>query len=233
MKLAIMQPYLFPYVGYFQLMNAVDAFVVYDNIQYTKKGWINRNSILSASKAHPFSIPLKKDSDYLNVEQRCLADNSLREREKILRVINQSYSKAPYCKQVLPLLEDAFFNSEMNLFNFVYHSVVSVVEYLGIDTKIVVSSTLDIDHGLKAQEKVVALCKAMGADTYYNPPGGMSLYSKEEFLQAGLDLSFLVPRQVCYPQLGNEFVPNLSIIDVMMFNSKDEIQGILEEYDLK
>ena len=87
MKLAIMQPYFFPYIGYFQLIKSVDEFVIYDNIQYTKKGWINRNRILVNGTDYLISLPLKKDSDYLNVVDRQLAESWEKDRTKLLTLI--------------------------------------------------------------------------------------------------------------------------------------------------
>ena len=121
MKAGIMQPYLFPYIGYFQLMNAVDEFVLYDNIEYTKKGWINRNRILVNGKDTYIGLPLKKDSDFLTIVERNLAENWPAERKKILNKISSSYKKAPQFGKVYPVIESAFMFEDFNLFNFIYH----------------------------------------------------------------------------------------------------------------
>ncbi|CAB1083437.1 FIG00904907: hypothetical protein [Olavius algarvensis Delta 1 endosymbiont] len=118
MKLAVMQPYFMPYIGYFQLMNAVDVFVVYDNIQFTKKGWFHRNRILVEGKDKMFSIPIKKNSDYLSVSKRYLADNFDKEKNKILRLITQSYQKAPCYAGVMPIVEKCFDKGSGNLFEY-------------------------------------------------------------------------------------------------------------------
>ncbi len=220
MKLAIMQPYLFPYIGYFQLINAVDVFVVYDNIQYTKKGWINRNRILQNGKDVLFSIPLKKDSDYLNVNERVLSVGF--NRDKLLNQFKGAYQRAPYFEQVFPLIERIVRYDDVNLFHFLHHSIVNVCEYLDIKTEIRISSDVAIDHSLRNQDKVLALCEAVGAGTYVNAIGGMGLYSKEDFREKGIDLKFLQSKTFEYEQLGNEFLPWLSIIDVLMFNSVDK-----------
>ncbi len=83
MKLAIMQPYFFPYIGYFQLINTVDEFVVYDNIEFTKKGWINRNRILVNGKDEYITLPIKKDSDFLHVKDRFLAETWSKDSAKM------------------------------------------------------------------------------------------------------------------------------------------------------
>lgn len=230
MTIAIMQPYLFPYMGYWQLIHSVDVFVVYDNIQFTKKGWFHRNNILLNGKKTLFSIPLKKDSDYLDVRDRELSENSQKQINKIIAQIENGYKKAPYFNEVFPLIKDIFSLQEKNLFSYIHHSILKITEYLDIDTKIIVSSSLDIDHQLKADEKVIAINKALGADHYVNAIGGQELYDKEKFISEGIVLNFIDIEIVEYKQLNNEFVPYLSIIDIMMFNSKDEIKEMLNKY---
>ena len=230
MTTGIMQPYFLPYIGYFQLINAVDKFVIYDNIEYTKKGWINRNRILMNDQDFLISLPLKKDSDYKMVCERELS--SVYKPKKMLGQIKSSYLKAPYFKDVICLLESILHNGETNLFYYILNSVKAINNYLGISTEIVVSSTLNIDHQLKSEEKVLAICKALSADTYYNAIGGMELYSKERFCSSGIDLKFLSCDPIHYQQFDNAFVPYLSIIDVLMFNSKEEVDVLLKKYTL-
>lgn len=219
MKLAIMQPYFLPYIGYWQLIAAVDEFVVYDNIKYTKKGWINRNRFLRNGVEDTFSLPLRKDSDFLDVNQRFLADSF--DREDLLNRFREAYRKAPEFSSVMPLLEGIIRNPVSNLFDYIFGSIQSVCEFLGIRTPFVVSSTIACDHSLKAAARVQVICKAHGADTYMNPVGGIELYSKEDFAAQGIDLKFLTALPFEYQQSGNPFVPWLSIIDVLMFNSKE------------
>jgi hypothetical protein len=228
MTVAIMQPYFLPYIGYFQLIQAADKFVIYDNIQYTKKGWINRNRILQNGQDEYISLPLKKDSDYLNVDQRALADTFLEEQKNALRKLASLYRKAPHFHTAFPLIEGIYRFEEKNLFRFLLHSVQSVCGYLGVKTEFVVSSTLDIDHSLRSEEKVIALCKALNASAYLNPIGGTGLYSREQFEQQGLELRFIKSALVEYPQFGHPFVPWLSILDVMMFNSVEDIREQLD-----
>lgn len=228
MKIAIMQPYFFPYIGYFQLIAAVDLFVVYDNIQFSKKGWINRNRILVNGTDSFVSLPLRKQSDFLNVVDRSLSDNWINERKKIVNRIIESYRKAPYFSDAFPLIEKVIMYEDVNLFRFILSSLKLVNGYLEITTPIVISSTLPIDHSLKAQEKVVTLCKECKAATYINPIGGLELYDKEEFKREGIKLEFLKAHNIQYPQFNNEFVPFLSIIDVLMFNSKEQIRQYIQ-----
>jgi len=222
MRVAIMQPYFFPYIGYFQLLAAVDLFVLYDNIKYTKKGWINRNRMLRNGQDVMFSLPLKSDSDFLDVRDRELAANF--DRDKLVGQFREAYRQAPYFAQTFGLVERVIRHEDANLFHYLYNALARTCEHLGIGTEIRLSSQLAIDHTLKSQEKVLALCEATGADVYVNAIGGVELYSKDVFGQKGIELKFLQPRPFEYAQFGAEFVPWLSIIDVMMFNSPDTIR---------
>lgn len=232
MKLAIMQPYFFPYIGYFQLMNSVNKMVIYDNIKYTKKGWINRNRILVNGKDNYITLPLKKDSDNLNIIERFISDDFQKEKQKFLNKIKGAYIKAPFYKETSLILEKIISYNDMNLFNFILNSLIIINNHLDINVEILVSSSLEIDHLLKSSEKVKAICKHLGAEIYINPIGGIELYNKDDFKHQGIELKFLKTKDIIYKQFDNEFVPNLSIIDVMMFNSKDEIKKMLNEYEL-
>lgn len=231
MKVAIMQPYFLPYIGYFQLIASVDQFIVYDNIKYTKKGWINRNRMLLNGADTMFSLPLKSGSDSLDVCERELAADF--NKDKLLNQFKGAYRRAPYFEQTFPLLEQIVRYEDVNLFRYLQHSIVRICEHLGIATKIRISSEIAIDHELKSQDKVIALCKAVGATTYINAIGGMELYSKETFRERGIELKFIKSRPFDYEQFGAEFVPWLSIIDVMMFNSRAEVlSGVTGKFDL-
>jgi hypothetical protein len=227
MKLAIMQPYFFPYIGYFQLMNYVDEFVIYDNIEYTKRGWINRNRILVNGKDEFISIPLKKDSDFLNINERYLADNWNNSRNKLFNKIKENYKRAPFFKDIFPLIERVLTNHETNLFSFLSESLIELKSYLEIETSIVHSSKIDIDSKLKRDKKVLAICKTCGAEQYINPIGGVELYDKATFLANDIELFFIKTHDIVYKQYDNNFIPNLSIIDIMMFNSKEKIKYFL------
>lgn len=218
-----MQPYLFPYIGYFQLIQNVDEFIVYDNIQFTKKGWINRNRILVNGNESYLTLPLKKDSDYLDIKDRYITEDWTIERKKIINKIKETYIKAPFFQTVFPLIEEIFNFENKNLFQFIYNSLKQINNYLDIKTPLIVSSSIEINHSLKAEDKVIALCKARLANNYINPIGGIELYSKEIFKEEGLELQFLKTNNIIYPQFKNEFVPFLSIIDVIMFNNKEKV----------
>jgi len=228
MRLAIMQPYFMPYIGYFQLIDSVDEFVVYDNIQFTKKGWINRNRILVNGNSMTITLPLKSDSDYLDIVERRLADTWPIERKKLLNRITEAYRKAPYFEQAYNVVEKCILFEEYNLFDFVYNSIHLMKDYLEIPTKVLIASSLGIDHKLKAENKVIGICKKLGTNNYINPIGGINLYFKDVFAKEEIELRFLKSGDISYRQYKNEFIPWLSIIDVIMFNSKDEIKKLLQ-----
>jgi len=232
MKLAVMQPYLFPYIGYFQLIHASEKIVIYDNIEYTKKGWINRNRILVNGKDKFFTVPVKKDSDYLHIRDRYLADNSVVNIKKILAQISNSYRKAPFFKEVFPVLESLFLSDNKNLFGYVYNTISEICTLLGIKTELIISSELNMDHGLKAEQKVLEINRILNSDTYINPIGGTELYDKENFKNIGVDLLFIKSKPIRYDQSGNEFIECLSIIDVLMFNDLNKVKSLLNEYEL-
>jgi len=232
MRLAIMQPYFLPYIGYWQLIAAVDVFVVYDNIKYTKKSWINRNRFLVNGKEALFSLPLRKDSDFLDVNQRYLADSF--DREDLIRRFREAYRKAPEFHTFMPTLEDLIRFSSNNLFDYILNSIYKICEFLGIKTQVIISSTVACDHSLKSSDRVQAICKALCADTYINPIGGSELYSKEDFKQKGVMLRFFRPNAFEYPQGTLDFMPWLSILDVLMFNSAQSFnESMLEKYEIR
>lgn len=231
-KVAIMQPYFFPYIGYFHLINSVDEFIIYDNIQYTKRGWINRNRILNNGNDKIITLPLKKSSDYLNVIDKVISDNWGNERKKIINLLKSSYVKSPYFDKIFPIIESCLYYPDQNLFNFILNSLHKICSYLEIDTKITKSSLINIDHNLKSQDKVVAICKKLNADTYVNAIGGQELYNIQDFNNKNLDLKFIKSSPLNYKQHKNEFIPWLSIIDVLMFNKKSDIIKYLTQYTL-
>lgn len=218
---AIMQPYFLPYIGYFQLIAAADQFVVYDNIKYTKKGWINRNRMLSNGTDVMFSLPLKNASDHLDVVARELASGP----HRWLAQLKGAYRHAPQYAETMPLLEAIAACPETNLFRFLHHALLQCCAHLAIDTPIRVSSGVAIDHGLAAQDKVLALCQALGARSYLNPIGGTELYAHAAFAARGIDLHFLRARPLAYPQSGAPFIPWLSIVDVLMFNPLETVRA--------
>lgn len=225
-----MQPYFLPYIGYWQLLAAVDRFVVYDNIQYTKKGWINRNRFLRHGADAFFTLPLKKGSDYLDVAERSLADDF--DPAAFLKPLTAAYRKAPFFDAVYPVLETIVTAAPRNLFEYLHHSLTVTAGYLEIATPIVVSSSVGIDHRLRSEQKVIAICQAEGAGRYVNFIGGRDLYSAEAFAAAGIELRFIQSRPISYQQFDHPFVPALSILDVLMFNSTATVRRMIGDYEL-
>lgn len=228
MTLAIMQPYFFPYIGYWQLINAVDTFVVYDDVNFIKQGYINRNSILANNKAQKITLEVIGASSGRMIKEVQVGGNG----RKILKNIDQAYKKAPEYEKVFPLIQSILEDPEQNLAKFVGNSIQKISAYLEMNTKIIYSSGLDKDNGLKAQEKVLDICQRLEASHYINMIGGQELYCKETFRSKKIELDFMQTELIEYKQFKNEFIPRLSIIDIMMFNSKDEIKNMLERYRL-
>ena len=228
MKLAIMQPYLFSYIGYFQLIHSVDHFVIYDDVNFIKNGWINRNRILIGGKPAWFTLQLQGASSNKLINEVCVGGNA----NKLLKTLQINYSKAPYFEQVFPLAETILLNPEKNIARFIGDSLQKICTCLGIETIFSYSSEIEKDNELRAQDKVLDICRRLDAKVYNNPIGGMGLYRKEAFAEKGIQLSFIKSEPIVYPQFGNKFVPSLSIIDVMMFNHVGRIHEYLELYEL-
>ena len=230
LKAAIMQPYFFPYLGYWQLINAVDKYVVYDDVAYIKGGWINRNNILINGKPSLVTLPLESSSSFKNINEISITANK-KQIDKIIKSIKMAYAKAPYYEEVMQLIENLITNSR-NIAELNYKSILDINNYLNINTEIILSSDLQKNNNLKAQEKVIHINKILGADTYINAIGGQELYDREEFRREGIELKFLKMRDIKYQQFKNNFVPNLSIIDILMFNSPEQIKEMLDDYKL-
>lgn len=227
-----MQPYLFPYLGYFQLINAVDAFVICDDVQYIHKGWINRNKILVEQKEHMVSFSLQRDVYEKNINERFFSPEIKREKDRFLKMLKLAYAKAPYYKEVFALVDEAFCVGTNNIAQEISESLLKICAYLNIGTQFYISSQIKQQPGLKRQDKVIDICKSLNTTHYINAIGGTMLYFKDEFLKNNIQLSFIEMTPIRYKQFNNDFVANLSIIDVMMFNSKVQIQAMLENYQL-
>jgi hypothetical protein len=231
MRLAIMQPYLFPYIGYFQLIKAVDKFILFDDVNYIKKGWINRNRILINGREFMFTIPLEKVSQNKMINEINLAnDNGW--KNKLLETFDAAFRKAPMYSDVFPILKEVIGVRERNLSVFIGNSIVQICNYLDIVSILELSSLKYNTTHLKGQDKILNICIQEEADTYLNSVGGAGLYSKKAFEELNINLKFLKPKLVIYPRLKVDSVPSLSIIDVMMFNEKDRVKSYLLEYEL-
>ena len=232
-----MQPYLFPYLGYFQLIAAVDRFVVYDDVSFIKNGWINRNRILGGGAAgrepEPayFTVPLEGASSFKAIREVGVSPDP-RWRAKLLKTLAQTYARAPCFREVYPLVESVLGATEARVSALAVASLRAVAAYLALEAEFVPSSAAYENGELRGQERVLDICRREGATTYVNPSGGRELYARDAFAARGVTLRFLEPQLRAYPQLRPPFVPGLSIIDVLMFNPRDRVRELLDDYRL-
>jgi len=227
-----MQPYLFPYIGYFQLIKAVEIFVIHDDVQYIKGGWINRNRILQGSTDCLVTYPVKKEKAFKNINQRFFTDPNKIESKAMLRIIKNAYQKAPFFYEVYNLLESVFSYDNQNVCEFNVNQINLICAYLNIKTKIILSSCIEKNNNLTAENRVLNINKSLNSDFYINPIGGLELYCRNRFKEENIVLSFLKPILKPYKQFNDDFVSGLSIIDVMMFNSSGSVSAMLDDYEL-
>jgi len=228
MKLAIMQPYLFPYIGYWQLINAVDTFIIYDDVAYIQRGWINRNNFLINGEKKLFTMTVKNASQNSLINQLEIHDDF----SKFQKMLRFNYAKAPHFDEVMDLLSEIITFDRKNLAKFLENSIALVSSYLKITTTMTLSSSINKDNSLKGQDKILEICKLMHASDYYNAIGGTDLYSRNDFIDNGISLRFIKSNLSQYKQFKNDFISGLSIIDVMMFISVDIINEMLNDYVL-
>ena len=233
MKLGIMQPYVFPYIGYFQLISAVDKFVIYDDVNFIKQGWINRNRILSNNGPIFFTIPLNSAGSFVLIRDIHLSRDGYHAwLTKFYKTLAQYYRKAPQYETVLPLIREILDNNPEYIAAVATRSIKLICSYLGINTEFTDTATVYKNSHLKAQERVIDICRQESATKYINSIGGIELYSRDCFQAEGIGLEFIKPGEITYCQYNQPFVPWLSIIDVLMFNTPKEIRLLLTNYDL-
>lgn len=231
MKLVIMQPYFMAYCGYWQLLNAADKFVVYDDVNYIKQGWINRNRLLVNNKPCFMTIPLADASPFKKIRDIELVN--VKWREKILKTIKNTYAKSHFFHEVYPVIESIINYPVNNLADYVTNSIVEMADLLQIQTEIVRSSSVYMNEVLSAQDRVLDICKKESASIYINAPGGRALYAFEDFSAAGVELRFISCPVVEYKQVGEGFTPFLSIIDQLMFTGVEAVKANLDNYSLE
>lgn len=231
MKTVIMQPYFFPYLGYWQMILTADTFVIFDDVNFIKRGWINRNNILINGSAHLISLPLLAASQNKHIKDIWVTD-SLKDKEKLLKTIEVAYKKAPFFNDVFPIVYDTVLSKDNNLARLLRNQFESVFNYLDVKAKVLFSSDIDKNEDLRAQDKIIDICKRLNTTHYINAIGGIDLYDRQDFANEGMKLSFIKMRPIDYKQFNNEFVPNLSFIDVLMFNSRRDVGLMLNEFDL-
>lgn len=255
MRLGMMQPYFFPYLGYYQGILAVDKYILYDNLNYIKEGWMNKNRYLVVDqKPTYFIVRVKEKSSYKKINEIELVEGEYW-RKKILKSIFYNYKNSPFFDEVYPIVEGVVKAPVRYLTNLNAKSIIAVCKYLDIETEIVtdtkkychlenrlkhgdknVSSRFPSIQLEKSEEKVIRIievCHREGADTFINTVAGQDLYEKKEFEKNGIDLFFLKTKDFRYPQLADQFYPNLSIIDVLMNCGKEGTKELLREHILK
>jgi hypothetical protein len=217
MKVAVVQPYFFPYIGYIQLMHQVDIFVIFDDVNFVKKGWIKRNRLLCNGHVSYFGLSIEKASQNKKINELYIKRDE-RENTKLLRLIEQNYKNAPNFSKTIELINHVLDYEDNNLATFLGHQLELLKDKLVLNTKLIYSSTLNRhEQFATAQERIIAITKHLGGTEYVNLPGGKELYSQKVFNENGLKLSFIEPNLKPYPQLNTtQFFPALSIIDVMM-----------------
>lgn len=228
MRVGIMQPYFIPYIGYWQLIKAVDKYVIYDDVNYIKRGWINRNSILLNNQRFLINLLLSGASQNKLINEIAIQEN----QAKLIRTIECAYGKSPMFDMVFPIFTEIMGFKDTNLAKFLGNSIIRLCKYMDIDTEIIYSSDIQKNNSLKAQEKILHICRLLNAGSYINAIGGQELYSKEDFEKAGIRLNFIKSELTPYKQFKSDFVAGLSIIDILMFNSLEEINKMLDKYSL-
>lgn len=234
MKTAVMQPYFLPYLSYWQLIAAADCFVILDDVNFIKRGYINRNRILINGEPYLFSIPVQDASqNRLIMDTRLKFEN--RDRKKFLARVENSYRRAPHFESVMPLIKRIVEYETDDLTEYIRNSLKECMFCLDIRTEVLKSSGMEKDNSCTGADRIVEICRCLSSDIYINPSGGRILYRKEMFEKYGIDLYFLETdfEKVKYRQFGSGFIERLSIIDVLMFNSVDEVRNMLKIYDLK
>lgn len=230
MKLGIMQPYFMPYIGYFQLMKAVDKYVVYDDVNYIKGGWGNRNHILINGEKKMFTFTLRKASPNKFFNEIVIGDDF----KKLMKTLRLNYFRAINFDQTMALMERIISFPNKQLAVFIANSFREILSYLSVETEILMSSEIPKDNSLRGKDKIIQICEILGADTYYNAVGGKNLYDQEEFREHGITLNFVDSLPQVYSQLHTrEFVSGLSMVDVLMNNTKDEVNRLLDSFQLR
>lgn len=232
--LALMQPYFFPYIGYFMLIKHSDAFVILDAVQYIKDGWIKRNRILKPSRDdwQYVTVPVKKFHETTKIKDIEI-DNTKEWKKKFFAQLSHYKSVSPYYAEVMDLLEYCL-SIETNSINKLNGFILaSVCDYLGITTPISFFSDYSPLERTPSypDEWSLFFCKKYNYDRYINAPGGMSFFRKEQFLASDIKLEFIKPIRCEYSQRNINFISELSIIDLLFFNSKQQIDFYLQQVE--
>lgn len=250
-----MQPYFLPYIGYFQAIDAVDKYILYSNVNFSKHGWINRNRLLiKDGSIHTITVPLIKQSSSTLVKSIKIANN-FEWQKKLIKTINQNYKNAKFFDEAYPFFEKLLSNTFDYLYDLNGYFIHEIIDFIGIETTIEYNNIdkytelekrlTEIDNNnyspfkylqatrpKKKTARIIEICRNENADTYINAIGGVSLYSKKEFSEYGVDLKFIKMKEFDYPQLSKIFEQNLSIIDVLMHNGVEKTKRLIKQYTL-
>ena len=232
MKLAVMQPYLFPYIGYLQMINAVNKFVILDDVAFIKRGWINRNHILLNNKSHLFTVPLVKVSQNKIIKETKISyDRNW--QSSLLKTLEHAYKKAPFFSPVMEMVSSVINQKDVYISEMALNSIKKTCGYLGIETTIINSSELYQNDTLKSENRIIDICLRENVSMYINAMNGRELYRAENFKRHNIELRFINALPQSYKQFGNSFEPSLSVIDILMFKDKIEVKELLEHYTLE
>ena len=228
-----MQPYIFPYIGYFNLLNSCDVFVLYDDVNFIKRGWINRNRVLSSNNEVMFSVPLANQSQNLAINEVALA-NYERFKVKFLRTIEHCYSKAIHFEVGFNYVTEVLNKEFITISELASCSVEVAKERLNLQCEILTSSKRFADtKGMERSRRLINMAKILGCTRYVNSVNGSFLYDRNEFSKNGIELNFIKPTLLPYRQYNaKEFHAGLSIIDLMMNLSVEEIRTHLDSFEL-
>lgn len=223
-----MQPYWFPYIGYFQLIAHSDVFVIRDEVQYTKEGWINRNRFLVAGEPRWITLPVKRAPHRSRISEReYLLEQP--EVDRVARRLEEAYRSAPQFEAVRRLVTETMSYDTATVSAFNTNAIEAVLEFIGVDVEVLAASSLQLADGVGGEDRVIEICRRVNATRYLNPIGGRTLYSAERFADGGLELAYLTPGLTPYEQFGGPFVESLSIIDVLMFNDRRAVRAMVTE----
>ena len=186
-----MQPYLFPYLGYFQLINAVDKFVICDDVQYIKEGFINRNNVMINKQQHLFTFSVKKDKRIKLINERYYYEAINKEIKNFYNMITISYKKAKYFNKVFELIDEIFRFKDLNVAKFNFNALKVICSYIGIDTEFIIASDIPKNNMLRRQDMVLEINKILKSSIYINAIGGTALYSKDIFEKNNIKLYFI------------------------------------------
>ncbi len=233
MKIALMQPYFLPYLGYFQLIYAADKFIFFDDTGFIKKGWIHRNNILLNRKRHRFTIPIQHISSFTPIRETLISEKPLFWNQKLIKTFRYAYSKAPYFDVVFPQVEPILRGAiKRPIADVAIDSVQMVLTYLGIEKTLLRSGERYENHTIKLSERVVDICQKEGAFGYINAIGGLHFFDTKYFEESLIKLQFLKPNLRQYTQSTPKFIAGLSILDVLMYNEPTTVKAMLADYEL-